>query len=334
MRGPFRDQQHTFALIDQRDTKFDHIAAALKASATPGLNVVSFPTLKKFGRARDVLAEISDFTLELAPSTIAVGNDRRTEFYAAVRGCPAARRTYIDDGLYSYLPYRDARTPWGSRLSVAMRRLRYQMRVERPPMVGGSRAVQDAYVLLPQHVHAGLRGKPVHPLQPEWFADPWVRGICVAAAAAAGFDAARCRSIGLLLLLPNPRFLDAYPALREQIESLAADHAARGEVVALKAHPRATVPLDQQLRMPSQAVLELPSTLPVEVLAPLLSGTRVVGTLTTALLSLALLGDRLNVQSLMPPAAPGAAGDYNDQTLQIYRSVGIQPFTGTGTPPR
>jgi hypothetical protein len=326
MRGPFRDHQHTLALISRLDDTPDHIADALQASATSGVTVVRFPKLKGYGPARRLLGEISACARAIEPSVIAVGNDRRTEFYAAVRGCPSARRIYLDDGLHSYLPHHDVQSAWRRALDVTRRRLRYGLPVERPPMIGGSTAVQEAYVLLPQQVHEGLRGKPVQPLQPSWFADPWVRGICTAAASLAGLDTSLCRSIGLLLLLPHPRFLESYPELRQQIEALAARHAERGELVALKAHPRAGLPLARQLKVPPHSVVELPALLPIEVLVPLLSGTLVVGSLTTALLSLALLGEHLTVHSLLPPATPGAEGHNNDRTLNIYRSVGIHPF--------
>lgn len=326
MRGPFREHENTLALIDQRPGDRDFIAEALEAEPG-GPQVVRFPTLRTFGPARTVLEQISDFTRALAPSTLAVGNDRRTEFYAAVRGCPGARRTYIDDGLYSYLPREDAAPAWRQAISNWRRSLKYGLELERPAAVGASRAVQDAYVLLPHQVHEGLRGKPVEALRAEWFADPWVRGICRAAAARAGFDAAGCDPIGLLLLLPHPRFLDDYPGLRRGLEDLARAHAERGAVVAVKPHPRAVnTPLERQLELPRERVLALPARLPIEVLVPLLSGTRVVGSLTTALLSLVLLGDRLGVRCLRPPEARGAGRRYNDRAYAIYRSVGIEPI--------
>lgn len=326
MRGPFRDDENTLALIDQRPGDRDYVAEALEAEGGSP-RVVRFPTLRALGHARTVLAQISDFTRGLAPSTLAVGNDRRTEFYAALRGCPGARRTYVDDGLYSYLPREDAHPAWRQAISNWRRSLKYGLELERPDAVGASRAVQDAYVLLPDQVHEGLRGKPVEALRPEWFADPWVRQVCRAAAARAGFDVAACGPIGLLLLLPHPRFLQDYPALRRGLETLARDHAARGSVVAVKPHPRAVnTPLERQLELPRGRLLEMPARLPIEVLVPLLSGTRVVGSLTTALLSLVLLGDRLSVRCLPPPQARGAGQRYNERAYAIYRSVGIEPI--------
>jgi len=332
MRGPFKGQAHTLVLIDQRPAERDYIAEALEARSTSKVSVVRFPALLSVGPARRLLREISDFTAALAPSTLAIGNDRRTEFYAAVRGCPGARRTYIDDGLYSYLPRQDAQPVWRQNLSSWRRRLKYGLHVERPSEIGGSQAVQDAYVLLPEQVHSGLKGKPVQPLRPEWFADAWVREVCMTAAVVAGFDAARCEAIRLLLLLPHPRFLQAYPDLRQRIEALARTHAERGDVVALKAHPAGGgIPLHRQLSVPAEGVVEVPARLPVEVLVPLLSGALVVGTLTTALLSMVSLGDRVTVRSVLPQSARGAGRRYNDRAFAVYESVGIRPIDDDAT---
>jgi hypothetical protein len=235
-----------------------------------------------------------------------------------------ARRIYIDDGLYSYLPHQHAKPAWREWLTNVRRSLKYGVRSERPSLVGGSRAVQGAYVLLPAHVHAGLAGKPVQAFQPAWFADEAVRRVCAATAALAGFDAVQCAGVGLLLLLPHPRFLQADAGLKQQLVRLLQAHVSRGQAVALKSHPNAAVPAHEQLGLPASAVLEVPARLPAEVLAPLLQGTRVVGTLTTALLSMALLGRDLQVFRLS--AEGGSTSGFEAGARRVYDAAGVQVF--------
>ena len=330
MHGPYRDEPHALWLIDQPEGARDYLAEALQAAGA-GPELRRFPALKSAGGPRRLLREISERAAALRPATIAVGNDHRLEFYAALRGWPAARRTYIDDGLYSYLPREDAKPPWREALSNWRRGLKYGLALERPSMVGGSRAVQDAYVLLPAQVHAGLAGKPVRALQRDWFDRPELRAICARAAARASFDATRAEAIGLLLLLPHPRFLRADPALAARLRELAAAHAARGATVALKSHPDADrLALAEQLGALPPGAVEVPARLPVEVLAPLLSGTLVVGGLTTALLSLRLLGRGLRVRSLEPAPPAGAADTprrrFLAQAAEVYRAAGVRPL--------
>ena len=325
MQGPFQGAEHVLALVDQPVDARDYIAEALQAAGRPRLKIVRFAPVRQARQGRAVLRQISELAAAQAPSTIAVGNDRRLEFYAALRGCPSAHCSYLDDGLYSYLPHAREDSELRQWLSSARRRIKYGVSVERPALLGGSRAVHDAYVLLPQRVHRGLAGKPVQALRPEWFAAPWVQQVCMGAAALAGFDAVRCADVRTLLLLPHPRFLGTDLALAGRLRALALAHIERGEQVALKAHPGATgIPAHRQLGLSQQGVVEIPPRLPAEVLVPLLSDTLVVSTLTTALLSMTLLGRQLTVRSIAPSSASGSAQRYNEQALDIYRSVGIR----------
>ncbi len=327
MAGPMRQAPKHLWLIDQPPSARDYLGEALEQSGAVDVKVMRFAALRGTAAARAQLQEMSAQAARIAPATIAVGMDHRLEFYAALRGCPPARRVYLDDGLYSYLPHQHATVPWLERLSNWRRSLKYGLAVERPALVGGSKAVQAAYVLLPGQVHGGLAGKPVRALQPEWFATDAVRQTCVAAAALAGFDAVACAGLGLLLLLPHPRFLQSDPALKERLARLVRDHAERGQTVALKSHPNATQPAHLQLGLPEATGGEIPARLPAEVLAPLLDRTVVVGTLTTALLSLSLLGRGLRVYRL-PNAAP-TPSTFEAGAQRVYDAAGVMVFDAT-----
>jgi hypothetical protein len=327
MQGPYRGGRHVIAFVNQPAGARDYLLDALRSSPAMGdVSTACFTTPEGLVETRRTVREIEAFAAQLKPANIAVGNDRRLEFHAAVSGCPAARRTYIDDGLFSYLPRHDKRPAWREAVSSWIRSAKYGCRVEHPSMVGGSRAVQEAYVLIPSRVHGGLAGKPVHPFVGEWFATPAVMETCSAAVALAGLDATQCAAIRLLLLLPHPRFLRAHPALADMLADIARSHAERG-VVALKPHPRADrISLSRELRLPERGIVELPARLPAEVLIPLLTDATVVGTLTTALLSLALLGSGLSVRSLLPPGRPGGGDRYAAAADAIFRAAGIVPL--------
>jgi len=330
MHGPFAGHRNLLAVIDQQEGDRDFIAEALATRAPPpSIEVRRFQALGKRRQAMPVLRSIEDMVRELQPAYIAVGNDRRDEFHVAVHAAPSARRAYIEDGLFSYVPrkeHRDGRLATLQARFADWRRSRARgFPVEQPTMVGASRAVQEAWVMLPEMVHAGLAGKTVHALRPEWFARQDVRQVCMDAARLGDFDAGLCRDIRLLLLLPHNSFLREHPDIARRIEDLAASFAARGQQVAFKCHPRSSgVPI----QVPASHCFEIPRRLPVEILAPLLADATVVGTLTTALISLLLLGQRLEVRSLFPLEQGGSARDmsFNRQTSRIYESVGILPF--------
>lgn len=318
-QGPCAEGPAWLAWIDQPDPAApDPLAEALDAAAWPGLRLSRHARLGAGGtRAR--LAAWQAEVRAFAPGRITVGNDQRLEFHAAVAAVPQARRIYVDDGLYSCLPHADAGPAWREALAGWRRRLKHGFPVERPGLLGGSRAVQEGIVLLPDQVHARLAAKPLRAYEPAWFATPAVRAVCLDAAARAGFDAARAAATGLLVLLPHPRFLRADPGLVATVHALVRRH--RDDGVLLKGHPNAGgVPVADQLGLTPGGWGELPARLPVEVLAPLLSGTLVVGTVTTALLTLARLA-QVRVRSLPTPPGSLPAG-----AAAVYAAAGIQPL--------
>jgi hypothetical protein len=188
--------------------------------------------------------------------------------------------------------------------------------------VGGSRAVDDAYVLLPEHVHCRLRDKPVRAIEPAWFATPWVQDVCLQAARFAGIDSGICDAARLVVLLPHPDFLDAHPELGPLLSTLIRESVDRGRIVMVKGHPKAgsrTPAALLQLR--GDGIVEAPPSLPVETMIPLLHDAMVVGTLSTALLTLKMLGRGLEVRSIAPVSTPFSAG-----AQAIFDSTGIQPY--------
>lgn len=318
--GRFADWRCVLALIDQRAGDRDFIADALAETVDAPITAVErFPQigkspLAKLRSARRVLQAVGGLSARLQPSYVAVGNDRRAEFYAALQAAPGATGAYVDDGMFSYMPMpqrgRVPGTSW-------MRRHLYGLPVEQPSHVGGSRAAREAWVLLPQCVHAGLAGKTVRAIEAEWFRQVRVQTVCERALMLAGVEAERIRAIRLLLLLPHDSFLREQPALRERIQHLAAAAHARGEQVAFKRHPRSSA---SDAILPDGAALEIPRRLPIEIFAPLLNDALVLGTLTTALLSLKRLSANTRVATY--PAAGGA----ETAAAHIYRSIGILPL--------
>lgn len=322
--GAFRDWQCSLVLIDQRKGDRDCIADALsKLDHPPFVEVVRFEQIgkrpqQKIARARPQLRRVQDYVRTRNPQYIAVGNDRRAEFHAALQAAPGAVGAYMDDGASSYVSGSPgtggALRRVGEAFGQGVRRLVYGVNVEHPPLVGGSRAAKEAWLLLPELAHAPLAAKQPRAIESVWFREPLVQEVCAAAIAQAGLDAGRLAATKLLLVLPHDSVLRAQPQLRERLEQMAREHAAKGQQVAYKFHPRSQA---AELQLPPGCI-EIPRRLPVEILAPLLSDTLVVGSLTAALIFLLRLGARIEVRALamnIPPDNP---------VLQVYRRMGIQ----------
>lgn len=326
MSGPFAGTACTLALIDRKPSTVDFIADAFEAESFEGSRVHRFPPLAVQGSPRSVLSDVSRFTAAMEPEAIVAGNDRRLEFYAAVRGWPRARRVYVDDGLYSYMARELVLPRWAERFSNWRRSIKYGLPVERPSRMGGSHAMQQAYVLLPDKVHAGLAGKEVHRLVPEWFSAPEVRAVCAKAMELSGLDPGCVQAFRLLILLPHHRFLGAGSRLVGTLGEVIDRYKGSPGAVAVKRHPasHADAATGEMLKR-FGAVVEVPARLPVETLAPLLSDALVVGVQTTGLLSLKLLTRRVEVKSIAADDIR-AKDRFAQETLGIYESAGIVPL--------
>lgn len=323
--GPLRRHDCVLAMIDQREGDRDFIAEAVaERGLGPIREVLRFPRigkspLAKIRGARSVLAQVAEASRRLQPSRVVVGNDRRAEFYAALSQAPEAVGGYIDDGMFSYMPMPRGKTsPWLEAVSGGLRRQLYGLPVEHPRFVGGAGVTREAWVMLPDLVHEGLRAKSVNRIEPSWFQEEGVQQICADAVARAGVDPALVRSLRLLLLLPHESFLRQHPELARHIGDLARAALARGQSVGFKRHPRST---STDTGLLPEGCMEISRRLPVEILAPLLQGTLVVGALTTGLLSLKHLGMQIEVRSLTQLSAQPASA-------AVYAAAGIVPLEG------
>lgn len=324
--GAFPDSRCALALIDQRPGDLDCIADVLaQLGSPPFVDVVRFEQigkrpLQKIQRARPLLRQVQAYVRKFDPQYIAVGNDRRAEFYAALRAAPLATAAYMDDGAASYVnldPKKDQPlTHIGDMVSNGFRSLVYGMKVEHPRQIGGSSAATEAWVMLPEMVHGSLEHKRLRQIEPAWFKNPIVQKVCADAIAKSGLDAsavARLTATKLLIVVPHGSVMRQQPEIGARLEQLARDYVARGLQVACKFHPRSRA---VGLKFP-EACMEIPNRLPVEILAPMLSKTLVVGSLTTALIFLQRMGQDIEIKALLIDTPP------DHPVLKIYRRLGI-----------
>lgn len=335
--GPFRDARCVLAQTNWRADHREYLVETLR-SRPCGLfaELTSFPKLvlrprDRLLRARRLLASISRYARDLAPGHVVTGNDYRAEFHAALRGAPGAIGTYVDDGWGSY---RNDTVTSGAAGTVidalkagsvsAWRWLSFGVRTGRPGRIGGSAAVREAWVMAPALAHDKLAPKTLHAIEPAWLHDPRVLDTCTDAIRRSGLAAEDLDSVGLVLLLPHDEFLRRHPELRAAMERRAQACAARGELLAYKHHPRSRA---QGLALPRDRCVEIPQRLPVEILAPFLRDTLVVGVMTSALIFLPRLQPRIRVEALIPSAA------HADPVTRIYRSMGVHTLDLAGNEP-
>lgn len=326
--GPFRGARCALVQTHWREDRHDYLIEAISSGPRNLFaEIKSFPKLvtrlsDRLAHGRRVLESITRYARQLQPDYIIVGNDKHPEFYAALRGAPGAVGAYVDDG---WGTYRSLDNPHGrvsaaarglnSILSVWARYLTFGVMTERPDLVGGSRVVREAWVMIPEYVNSALSEKILRPMETAWFHDRRVIDACAGAVRLSGLDPDLLAKVRLLLVLPHDAFMRRHPQLRPALEKLARDYASNGETVAYKHHPRSRI---EGLRLPRERCLEIPHRLPAEILAPLLGDTRVVGIMTSALIFLPRLQPAVRVQALVPRDSIG------NPITRIYRKMGIE----------
>lgn len=325
--GPYRHAQRTLALIDQRVGRRDPWHAVLAALAEPGLRIATLPAigkspLAKLRRTRGVLAQVQALVDEAQPDEIIGGNDRRVEFQYAMAQANLRRCTlgaYLDDGTFSYSGLSRVRTrrherllAWAERIGG---RLHYGRWYHKPAALGLSRWVEYAWLAFPEQAHPQLLAKPRRALDPYWYRRSEVQALCRQLVEnSSGGDAATPAGYDRLLLLPHDHLLRAGAGLRAALSRQIDDARRSGERVAVKRHPRSG---GWALDVDHQGLVELDARLPIEAYAPWLAQARIVGTLSTALLSLRWLCPDAHIESLPH------AGALQDPLQALYRRLGI-----------
>ncbi|WP_428312049.1 hypothetical protein [Hydrocarboniphaga sp.] len=323
--GPYRHARRRLVLIDQRGDRRDPWLPLLQSLNLPGLQISSLPAigkspLRKLLRTRVVLRQIAALVDETQPDEIIGGNDRRVEFQYAMAHANRRRYTlgaYLDDGTFSYSGLSSLRPRRYEnllrRLERWSSRMHYGSWYDKPTSLGSSRWVEYAWLAFPQHAHPQLATKPRLALDPYWYRRSEVQALCQrliegsqGAAITRGFDS--------LLILPHDHLLRADPALRAALSQRLDQALRNGQSVAVKRHPRSS---DWLLDVDRSHLAELDSRLPIEAYAPWLGQAQIVGTLSTALLSLRWLCPDARIEAL------SQHGSLADPLLGLYQRLGI-----------
>jgi hypothetical protein len=323
--GPYRHARRTLALIDQRDDRRDPWRSVLENLQEPGLSVVTLPAigkspLAKLRHTRGVLRQVAALVEQVQPDEIIGGNDRRVEFQYAMAQASRHRYTvgaYLDDGTFSYSGLSNVRRRRGERwlnwIEQITGRLHYGRWYDKPAALGLSRWVEYAWLAFPQHAHPQLLAKPRFGLDPYWYRRSDVLALCrrLIEGEQAG---AGLQNFDRLLLLPHDHLLRADAELRATLSRQINTARSIGERIAVKRHPRSTAWV---LDADRSGVIELQAQLPIEAYAPWLAQARIVGTLSTALLSLRWLCPDATITALNP------SGEIRDPLQALYQRLGI-----------
>lgn len=276
---------------------------------------------QKIFHARKVANHIKKETQRAQLEKIFIGNDKRIEFHAAYNSKCDVIGAYLDDGTASYTKvpkgYGQSKTV-STLVGNLYRRILYGSWTPKNKFLGTTSSISEAHLLMPEIAHSVLATKQLHQIKPEWFKHPKVLKICSKACELANLDNEKLQAAKLILCLPNDKLFADHPYILKTFENIALQHIMNGGKVAIKKHPRSeAVKLDID---PSKTV-EIPQELPLEILAPLLINTEVIGVVTSSLIYFKALGTGVKTTTIVPNHLQ------DNPILEIYRKLGINELS-------
>lgn len=278
-------------LIDQQEgNRFPDYLQRWADSPFAGIQLISRRVRgkDKYATRQQTLTTIREQLPTIRPDRIYTGNDRRIEFQYSMhlaRQSAAVSGIYVDDGSYSYI---GRKTSWlfDQVFDNAIKKLAYGFWWKQPPTIGASDWIDESWLAFPDAALTALRRKPIHEL-PHNLDKPEFQSL-----AATGLPDGRIRlaSAAAVILLPHSSVATG-DETREMLDWLKQRKGQRP--LAYKRHPRS--PDSPIPGLPGNSI-EIPSSLPMEILLPLLpERCLIAGTMSTALLTAAWLRPDLEV---------------------------------------
>jgi len=289
--------QAILGLIDQTDTTQAFRDTLNKWDDMPfaSLQLLSHKASgkQKHTERQEAFKKIEQCIKNLNPDWIYTGNDRRIEFQYAMAHAKHAKGAYIDDGTYTYL---GRPTHWFADQIVdnLLKKMAYGSWWKQPVQIGASEWIDKAIVAFPELVITEIRRRGCK-LLPNNLKR---KEFSTLTKLALQGHAEQLQRIQTLVLLPHNS------AVSDSQENLAGLINSSCTPVFYKHHPRTEDNFKTQEKMEEfwklpAGSIELPASTPVELLLPLLPGSiKVIGGLSTALLTCKWLRPDLNVQSM------------------------------------
>jgi hypothetical protein len=290
-------EKHIIAAIDQPNGKTHGLFAMLQLwphSPFAAYEIISYKQKGLFNKRQARKTAFANLQRLLTANPfdyIYTGNDRRIEFqYAMHLSPPGTTGVYMDDGTYSYI---GKPSHWlnDQIIDAGIKKLTYGFWWRQPANIGGSSWITQAWLFKPEQAMVHLQNKTC--FQVPAINQPAMASLTDIACQQAGLNTAALNHIQLLVLLPHESVLSpANATLLSQLLNKA-DPAS----TAVKLHPRCQQ-LPAQLETARQHNHTLPSSIPVELLLPVLPDCTVIADMSTVLLTIRWLRPDITVEAL------------------------------------
>ncbi|MGA0609119.1 polysialyltransferase family glycosyltransferase [Caldimonas sp. KR1-144] len=306
-------------------------AQVVASWADPPVDRVVFIEPRGARSAAQVRRDLSRALAEAQPLSVTVFNDReeagQTLLIEAAKRFAHATRRCAEDGALAYTGFTYRPHGWWVRWR---QRLRMGAGWADVRVLGTHPLVQEYHALHPALLRRELAGPRVRALPGAALNAPSIRRFANDYCARAGFDPSNVPDNSALLTLSHSSYAQRNPDYVERLRTCAAALAASGARLYVKHHPREVAP--DPLGLLAQGLgTEVPRGLPAECIYLLWRErpVRVIGGMSTSLLTAALLMPNARVEALLH--ASNAGDSWDPALLEALR---ISPWRGAGGEPQ
>lgn len=293
--------------IDQpEDKEFPLYSTVQQWSSSPFERVRLLPgrfkgIVNKLKKRKQLFNTLEEIVLDLKPSNIFVGNDRRIEFQFSMHIAETlglkTKGHYMDEGTFTYVGRKASSSFSDAVVDNWLKKLSYGLWWKNPLTVGESEWVEEVHVAFPDLIDSRLTNKVITQLDHTAFTSVAMMQLSTEILAFYKFNADDLANLDALFTLPHESLFTNNSGYRNQILEQVTDLKNRGLQVAVKYHPRNNGP--DALNLQSAGVKLIPSGISFEAILPLLpKKTHIIGDLSSTLLIARWLRPELEVTSI------------------------------------
>jgi hypothetical protein len=311
--------------IDQpEDKEFPLYSIVQQWSSSPFERVRLMPgrfkgIVNKLKKRKQLFNNLEKIILDLKPSNIFVGNDRRIEFQFSMHIAETlgleAKGHYMDEGTFTYVGRKASSSFSDAVVDNWLKKLSYGLWWKNPLTVGESAWISIIHVAFPALIDDRLNKKVIMQLDHSAFTSDAMMELSNDILMFYKFNSDKLADLDALFTLPHESLFTKNPDYRDQVLHLISDLKSKGQQVAVKYHPRNSVP--DALDLLSAGVKLIPAGISFEAILPLLpKKTHIIGDLSSTLLIARWLRPELEVTSVF-------TGDGNSGFNKLFRALNI-----------
>jgi hypothetical protein len=323
------DSEYHVLFIDQKlnedvNTIFKVAKSILKPFSSIAMLPVKQGTKSKKAHRKTIFNTLELYLNELTPDEIITGNDRRLEFQFSMKYCrsninPNVLGSYIDDGTGSYrnmYSFNKLSKYTDKFIDTPLKKLVYGQWYTRPETLGASHWVSKCYLTFPELALNEIKMKAVKldaeiytSFEGQRILDAYMNGLnCMQLSKGAP---------SVLFVLPHSSIIDQLYGDKENLIDKLAEIIKEYPNAFVKYHPREVgdpLYLKEKVNM-------LPAEVPAELFLAFFRFDRVLGDVSTALMSARWLQPSCKVEYL-----PNAS-KHTRALLSIFKSIDVSPYT-------